>query len=153
VIDEENFWWVLRVKAGHELKAVSDLEHLGVESYTPSVEVLRQWSDRKKKIQKPLISRHVFVKLTAAQERIVFGSRSVLGYMNVHGARARVWPKEIKQLQQYCNNTHHASNVSVGAHVEAPVLGVDAEIVEVKNGICYSVSDCGRFKIQFKLAR
>ena len=88
MIDKENYWWVLRVKAGHELKAVSDLEHLGVESYAPSVEVLRQWSDRKKKIQKPLISRHVFVKLTAAQERIVFGSRSVLGYMNVQIGRA-----------------------------------------------------------------
>ena len=84
MIDKENYWWVLRVKYGHELKAVYDLERLGVESYTPRVEVLRQWSDRKKKIQKPLISRHVFVKLTAAQERIVFGSRSVLAVSYTH---------------------------------------------------------------------
>jgi transcription antitermination factor NusG len=148
----DDYWWVLKVKTGHELKAVSDLESFGVQSYTPIIEVVRNWSDRKRKIQTPLMPRYVFVKLTPSEERIVFGCKSVLGYMHIHGLRAKVWPKEIKKLQQYCNNIHYASQTDRGTHIKAPVLGVGAEVINVKNGVCYLVSDCGRYKIQFKLA-
>ena len=70
----DNIWYVLRVKAQHELKVVSNLDKMGLKSCAPYFEEIRQWSDRKKKIKKPLISRHVFVQLSYKDEMKVFSS-------------------------------------------------------------------------------
>ena len=102
----QDYWYVLKVKSQHELNVVSNLNKLGLEAYTPFVEQTRQWSDRKKKIKKALISRHVFVKLSRDDEYKVFESIGVLGYMSIHGQRAKVWPKEINNLKNYCNQRY-----------------------------------------------
>ena len=45
-----------------EKKVAERLVEAGVEVFLPMVEVLRQWSDRKKKVQKALFNGYVFVK-------------------------------------------------------------------------------------------
>lgn len=45
-----------------EKKVADRLKDRGVEVYLPIVEELRQWSDRKKKVQKALFNGYVFVK-------------------------------------------------------------------------------------------
>ena len=45
-----------------EKKVADMLAEDGVEVYLPMVEELRQWSDRKKKVQKALFNGYVFVK-------------------------------------------------------------------------------------------
>ena len=151
--DAKGFWYVLKVKKQHELKTVSDLSKMGLEAYTPSVCEWRQWSDRKKKIDKPLISRHVFVQLSAQQEMMVFGASSVLGYLNVHGQRAKVWPNEVERLKQYCKQEYQTEILRPGTTFKAPVLKTDVELIRVdKNKMCSTVSSCGRYNIKFKLA-
>lgn len=149
----DNIWYVLRVKAQHELKVVSNLNKMGLKSYTPYIEEIRQWSDRKKKIKKPLISRHVFVQLSYKDEMKVFSSNGVLGYLNLHGNRAKVLDKEINNLKNYCDQKYNQKSFSIGKTIKAPVLGSSAEVVRVdKNNMCSAISECGRYTIKFKLA-
>ena len=151
--NNEVFWHVLKVKPQHELKVVSDLKKLGLAAYTPFVEQWHCWSDRKKKIKKPLISRHVFVQVSPSQDRLVFNSQSVNGYLNVHGQRAKVWPNEIQRLKDYCMQAYSPSHLREGAIFKAPILGTDAQLLSVgKNNMCSAISSCGRFTIKFKLA-
>lgn len=149
----DNIWYVLRVKAQHELKVVSNLDKMGLKSYTPYIEEIRHWSDRKKKIKKPLISRHVFVQLSNNDEMKVFSSNGVLGYLNLHGKRAKVFNKEIINLKNYCNQKYNQQNFCVGDSIKAPVLGSFVQVYKVgKNNMCSAISDCGRYTIKFKIA-
>ena len=106
-----------------------------------------------KGIKKPLISRHVFVQVIHSNERSVFNSKSVNGYLNFHGQRAKVWPNEIQRLKDYCLQTYSPDHFKEGAVFKAPVLGTDAQLLSVdKNNMCSAISSCGRFNIKFRLA-
>ena len=149
----QDHWYVLKVKSQHEINVVSNLNKLGLDAYTPFLEQTRQWSDRKKKVKKVLISNHVFVKLSKNDEFKVFESFGVLGYLNIHGQRAKVWPKEINNLKNYCNQQYQLDNLSVGKTLKIPVLGSHAKVLRVdKNNLCSAISDCGRYTIKFKLS-
>ena len=56
-------WFAAYTKSRCELKALEYFELLGIKAYVPTFKEIRQWSDRKKTIEKPLISRYVFFKL------------------------------------------------------------------------------------------
>lgn len=56
-------WYVLYTKPRHEKKTAQRLEELGVEVYCPVREVVKQWSDRKKKVQEAVFKSYVFIKL------------------------------------------------------------------------------------------
>lgn len=55
-------WYVMYTASRSEKKVADRLKERGVEIYLPIVEELRQWSDRKKKVQKALFNGYVFVK-------------------------------------------------------------------------------------------
>ena len=59
---EELKWYVMYTASRSEKKVADRLKDRGVEVYLPIIEELRQWSDRKKKVQKALFNGYVFVK-------------------------------------------------------------------------------------------
>jgi len=59
---EELKWYVMYTASRSEKKVADRLKEKGVEVYLPIVEELRQWSDRKKKVQKALFNGYLFVK-------------------------------------------------------------------------------------------
>lgn len=46
---EEIHWYALYVRMHHEKKTAEKFRALGIEHFLPVQEVIRQWSDRKKK--------------------------------------------------------------------------------------------------------
>lgn len=59
---EQIKWFVAKTKAKQERAVVQQIQHLGVEAYVPIRTELRQWKDRKKKVDVVLIPNTVFVK-------------------------------------------------------------------------------------------
>lgn len=55
-------WYVARVQMNCERKSAQRISSLGYETFVPVQEVVRQWSDRKKKIERVLIPLIVFFK-------------------------------------------------------------------------------------------
>ena len=148
-----NHWYVLRVRPQHELKLASSLEKSGFKVYVPYVFQFRKWSDRIKKIKKPLIPRLVFIQICVDDQKKVFDFSAVLGYLNFNGLRAKVWPDEIKRLKKYCEQEYSTKQLKPGALFKTPVLGTDAELLSIdRKNFCRAVSQCGRYIIKFKLA-
>ena len=58
---DEKFWHALYVRSRMEKKVLSQLEDGGYQAYLPVVTRVRQWSDRKKKVEEPLFKSYVFV--------------------------------------------------------------------------------------------
>jgi len=58
---QNKFWFILKTKSNFERKVYESLLQQDFEAYLPTYTTLRIWSDRKKKIEAPLIPTYVFV--------------------------------------------------------------------------------------------
>jgi len=56
-------WYAVYTKSRTEKKLTGRLNEKGIESYLPLRKTLKQWSDRKKIVEEPLISSYVFVNI------------------------------------------------------------------------------------------
>ena len=74
-------WFVLYTKPHQELKVVQQLEEIGISSYCPTVKLIKQYSDRKKKIQKPLMSSYVMVLIEEHKRNDVFSVFGIVRYL------------------------------------------------------------------------
>lgn len=63
-------WYAIYVRSRHEKCVHSELQNKGIESSLPMATQIRQWSDRKKKIEVPLFRGYVFVKIDIVQEKL-----------------------------------------------------------------------------------
>lgn len=74
-------WYVLYTKPRQEKKVTDSLIAIGIEAYCPIVTVVKQWSDRKKKVQIPLINSYVFVNIGEHQREAVFKVSGIVRYL------------------------------------------------------------------------
>lgn len=58
----EKKWFVFYTKSRAEKKTLEYLQKFGFEAWLPMHKVVRQWSDRKKKLEVPLFNSYIFVK-------------------------------------------------------------------------------------------
>lgn len=78
-------WHVVKTKSLAEKKVNERLVASGLETYLPLITVWRIWSDRKKKVEKPLIPSVVFVRASSQELRQIYpisGVASILTYLN-----------------------------------------------------------------------
>ncbi len=59
--NQEAHWFVAKTKARQEKKIREQLEEMGVEVYLPTSVEVRQWHDRKKKVEMVLIPSTIFI--------------------------------------------------------------------------------------------
>jgi transcription antitermination factor NusG len=93
-------WYVLYTKPRQEKKIADSLNAIGIESYCPLVTVVKQWSDRNKKVQLPLIASYVFVNIEEHQREKVFKVSGIVRYLFWLGKPALVRAIEIEALQK-----------------------------------------------------
>lgn len=65
---EDRKWFAIYVKSRFEKKVHKELEDIGVESFLPLITRIKQWSDRKKKVEEPLFSSYLFVRIEPKDE-------------------------------------------------------------------------------------
>ncbi len=53
----DKFWFALYTKPRNEFKAEQQLTAVDITNYLPTVTLLKQWSDRKKKVTEPAFKR------------------------------------------------------------------------------------------------
>mgnify|MGYP000338720445 FL=1 len=93
-------WYVLYTKPRQEKKVTDTLNAIGIEAYCPLVTVVKQWSDRKKKVQIPLINSYVFVNIEEHHREAVFKVSGIVRYLFWLGKPAVVRAIEIEALKK-----------------------------------------------------
>ena len=96
-------WFVLYTRANQEIKVAEQLNKIGVSCYCPTVTIIKQYSDRKKKVLKPLIPSYVFVFIEEGRRNDVFSVFGVVRYMFWLGKPAVVREKEVELMKKYLN--------------------------------------------------
>jgi len=92
-------WYVLYTKPRQEKKVADSLNSIGIDAYCPLVSQMKQWSDRKKKVQVPLINSYVFVNIGEHQREDVFKVSGIVRYLFWLGKPAVVRAIEIETLR------------------------------------------------------
>jgi transcription antitermination factor NusG len=92
-------WYVVKTNSRAEKKVFERLESLGLEAYLPLVTTIKQWSDRRKKVEVPLISSTLFLHCRESDLKILYsviGFHTLLYYL---GKPAKVRDYEIQNLR------------------------------------------------------
>jgi transcription antitermination factor NusG len=93
-------WRVLYTKPRAEKKAFESLSTKGYCVYLPCVTVVRQWSDRKKKIEEPLFRSYLFVHCKANQINEAATETSIVGVVRFDGNAAIVRDEEMETIRR-----------------------------------------------------
>ena len=104
-------WYVVYTKPKWEKKVAEQLTKNGIECYCPLITQIRQWSDRKKKVQVPLFNSYVFVHLAESERNSVFQSAGVVRYLFWLGKPAIVREEEISVIKKWLNTEDNADLV------------------------------------------
>jgi transcription antitermination factor NusG len=94
-----NQWKVIYVSSRAEKKVAERLISKGIEAYVPIKREMKQWSDRKKMVESPLINGYVFVKPEALQRDDVLQVQGALQYVRYNGGDAIIRDIEIEALK------------------------------------------------------
>tara|TARA_B100000886_G_scaffold304255_1_gene235383 strand:- start:249 stop:722 length:474 start_codon:yes stop_codon:yes gene_type:complete len=132
----EKKWFVIYTRPHQEIKISEQLSAMGIINYCPTIKILKQYSDRKKKVKKPLLSSYVMVNLKESERSKVFTCSGVIRYLFYLGKPAIVTSSEIRQMQDYLNGIYYnikVSALSLGQMhkiTQGPFSGISGRVVE-----------------------
>lgn len=94
-------WLVFYTKSRQEKKVRDILQRRGFEVFLPMQKVLRQWSDRKKKVEVPLFHSYIFVSVPEYQIDAVLQIPGVAWVIRHNGKPAELHPKEYETIVRF----------------------------------------------------
>jgi len=135
----EKKWFVVYTRPQQELKVASQLSAMGITNYCPTITLIKQYSDRKKKVTRPLLSSYVMVELEDKERNKVFTCNGIVCYLFFLGKPAVVPASQINLMQDHLNGVYNdfkVTTLSMGDfHTinEGPFSGVTGKVVETNN--------------------
>ena len=151
-------WYVLFTKPRSEKKVEKQLLSLGINAYCPTRPEIRFWSDRKKRIEVPVLPSMVLVNLDDNEINKVFKCSSVVRYMFWLGKRALVRQSEINILKEYFSGDYSLKesklfDIKVGDNLSLSSFNNKNGVVDKisNNNIWICLKSIG-FRVKLKLA-
>jgi transcriptional antiterminator RfaH len=135
----EKKWFVVYTRPQQELKVARELSAMGIANYCPTITLIKQYSDRKKKVTKPLLCSYVMVELEEKERNKVFACMGIVRYLFFLGKPAVIPANQINLMQDHLNGVYNdfkVTTLSVGeSHTitEGPFSGVSGKVVETDN--------------------
>ena len=145
-------WFVLYTKPNFEIKVAEGINSLGINAYCPVYTKIKQYSDRKKRIQKPLLPSYVLVKLLDEDRPKVFDIRGAVRYLFWLGKPAEVREEEIEMLKSNLKGSYDdvlISKLAKGKEYtipSGPLKGQKGRVLDVlKNKLRLELPSLGLF--------
>ncbi|MGC4053266.1 MAG: UpxY family transcription antiterminator [Paludibaculum sp.] len=92
-------WYAVRVRSNREAVVSLHLRERGLEEFTPSYRVERQWSDRVKYIDQPLFPGYVFCRLNLNNRMPVLTVPGVVGLVGVGKQPVTIAEAEVERVR------------------------------------------------------
>ncbi len=139
-------WFALYTKPRSEFKAEKQLIGVGVKNYLPTITRLKQWSDRKKKVTKPLLGGYIFIFANETERLLSIEQQAIVRCLFDAGRPARIPEWQIENLKKLLETNQELlihNGIVAGAKVaikNGPLEGVIGTVVEGGTGKSISVS-------------
>lgn len=92
-------WYPVYTHPRAEKKACQALVNKGIETYLPLHKQLKQWSDRKKWVEEPLIKSYLFVRITTFEQTEVLMTKGISRFIYFSDQIASMPDKQIEELK------------------------------------------------------
>ena len=131
-------WYALYTRPRHEKKLADLLNEKGIEAYAPVRKVLRQWSDRKKMVEEPLIRSYCFVRANPKWYYEALNTHGAVRYVWFSGKAAPIPDRQINTLKVLAGSDLEVetitSTLKPGSLVKVtagPLIGTIGELISL----------------------
>jgi transcriptional antiterminator RfaH len=132
-------WYIWYTKPRAEKKIFERLTAKGIETFLPIKSELRQWSDRKKKVETPLFNGYIFTKISEKEIEKVHFTEGILNYVRFESKPAVLKQEQVDEIKLLIANALDfkiEDNVfQPGEKViinSGPLSGYNAEIISYR---------------------
>ncbi|MGO4770980.1 UpxY family transcription antiterminator [Flavobacterium sp. W22_SRS_FK3] len=133
-------WYVVYTKPKWEKKVAEKLNEVGIECYCPLITQIKQWSDRKKKVEVPLFNSYVFVQLPEKDRNAVFQIAGVVRYLFWLGKAAIVRNEEIETIKKSLSDTSF-SDISVLPYKKGDKIKLEGGVFRSQDAVVQEITN------------
>lgn len=136
----ESKWYAIYTRPRAEKQVFERLIASGIEAFLPLQKTYRIWSDRKKLIEKPLLTSYVFVKTSGVKFIDVYAIQGFVRFVSFEGIPAPIPQKQIDNLRLLINSDEDievtgepfakGDNVEV---INGALVGLTGELIKIGN--------------------
>lgn len=139
-------WYVLYVKSKRETIIQDHINALDLDiiAYSPTHVVIKQWKDRRKKVNTPLLPKIVLVKSEERLRDKVFQINGTVRYLFEQRKPAIVREIEIEQLRAITDNSrvidHEITSIVKGTEMDLTPYGFKGllgRVDKISNSVCW----------------
>ena len=137
-ISPEEKWYALYTRPRAEKLVYQRLVEAGIETFLPLQKTYRMWSDRKKLVEKPLLSSYVFVKTNNKSFPKVYKTNGVVKFISFEGQPVSIPQNQIDNLRLLINSDADievsSEKFTTGDNVEVingSLIGLTGELIKI----------------------
>jgi len=135
----EYSWLAAYTNPRAEKKVYQLLLDKQIETYLPLVRRLKQWSDRKKWVEEPLIRSYIFVKISEKEYFEVLNTPGLVRFITFEGKAAAIPENQIDTLRKLLSTDTEVEVIDtppeVGSEItisKGSLLGLKGELIDYK---------------------
>ena len=107
----EKLWYAIYVRSRHEKNVHSALLNKDIESSLPVKTVIRQWSDRKKKVEVPLFRGYVFIRIDIRKDKFnILKTDGVVKFIGIGKNPSRIPDEQIHWMHMIVEKSDTVKN-------------------------------------------
>ena len=136
--NSEDKWYALYTRPRAEKLVFQRLVEEGIETFLPLQKTYRMWSDRKKLVEKPLLSSYIFVKTIKKNFPRVYKTTGVVKFVSFEGQPVSIPQNQIDNLRLLINSDAEIEVTSEkfekGDNVEVmngSLIGLTGELIKI----------------------
>ncbi|MFD0795049.1 UpxY family transcription antiterminator [Mucilaginibacter litoreus] len=133
-------WYPVYTHPRAEKKALEALTAKGIETYLPLQRRLKQWSDRKKWVEEPLIKSYLFVHITENNLAEVLMTKGIARFIYFSGKITPMPERQINELKLLTASPYELEvteeNLQPGEKIKVkagPLKGITGEVVAYRS--------------------
>lgn len=138
-------WYVFYTKSRQEKRVNGYLHEKGFEAFLPLQKVMRQWSDRKKKVEVPLFNSYIFVRTSKNNIYDVLQVQGIVRNLTLDGEPAVLHDVEYRAIKSWLatglpleteNLDHHFELGETVKVIGGVFNGIEGEIRKIGDNTC-----------------
>jgi len=150
ILKNNYHWYALYTRSRAEKKVFKELIAREVTVFLPMRKVIRQWSDRKKKVDAPLFNSYVFVNVSEKEYLTALQVEGVVRFVTFSGKAVAIPPQQIEAIKAYLGEgapEYNESSIELEAGInieitQGPMMGL--------TGVLLSLHGKHRVKIEIE---
>lgn len=141
-------WFVFYTKSRQEKKVSDFLTKRGFEVFLPLHKVMRQWSDRKKRVEVPLFNSYIFVQDTVDRIPAILQTPGIAWNIRHSDRPAVLHPKDLETINRFLTSglfvesgpTEDFKQGDTVEIVDGPLKGLKGTVIRTADGEKFLIS-------------